>query len=170
MKKLLASAGALLLAIALSLPALAQQQSPAIAGQNLVVPQVPTVGTGDLFQDVTGGVPQAPAYYATAAQIAGVPGYVNGGAVLTGWSFTFANTQTSYFIQPAGTLAAGTITAAPNPSDGQRECFLSTQTSTGITWTANTGQSLSNAPTAGVAMVPACMTYSKATATWYRSP
>ena len=150
------------LAVAFGIP-LAFSQAP-------LVPQVPNVGTADLFQDVVNGTPTAQGFYATAAAINGVPGYVNGGAVLTAWTFTFGNTQTSYFIQPAGTLATGTLTTAPNPGDGQRECFLSTQTQTAITWTANTGQTLANAPTAGVAMTPQCMTYSRATATWYRSP
>ena len=149
--------------------ALALAASLAVS-QQISVPLVTNVGTADLFQDVVGGYPQSPTYYATAAQIAGVPGYVNGGAALTAWTYTFGNSVTNYFIQPAGTLATGTLTTAPNPGDGQRECFLSTQTQTAITWTANTGQSLSNAPTAGVANTPQCMTFSRATATWYRSP
>jgi hypothetical protein len=134
------------------------------------VPQVSQVNPGDLFLDVVNGAPQAQSAYATPGQIAGVPGYVNGGAATTGFTFTFGNSQTDYFIQPAGTLATGTLTTAPNPSDGQRECFLSTQTQTALTWSANTGQSINNAPTAGVAMTPICITFSKATATWYRSP
>ena len=140
------------------------------AAQTYLPPIAPVIGTSDLFVDVVNGVATAPTQYASAAQIAGVPGYVNGGAVVTAWTYTMTNSQTSYFIQPAGTLATGTLTTAANPSDGQRECFLSTQTQTAITWTANTGQTLNNAPTAGVAMTPQCMTYSKATATWYRSP
>jgi hypothetical protein len=141
-----------------------------IAIAQVVVPTVANVGTTDLFADVVNGVPSANTRFATAAAIAGVPGYVNGLAVLTAWTFTFGNTQTTYFIQPAGTLATGTLTTAPNPADGQRECFLSTQTQTALTWSANTGQTMVNAPTAGVAMTPICMTFSLATASWYRSP
>lgn len=137
--------------------------------QSISVPMLQNVGPTDLFQDVVGGQPQAQSKYVTAAQIAGVPGYVNGGAVLTAFTFTYGNSQEYYFIQPAGTLATGTLTTAPNPGDGQRECFFSTQTQTAITWTANTGQSLANAPTAGVANSGQCMTYSAATSTWYRS-
>lgn len=135
-----------------------------------LVPKVANVGTADCFMDVVGGFPTAQGYCAPAAAIAGVPGYVNGGAQTTGFSFTFGNTQTSYFIQPAGTLATGTLTTAANPADGQRECFLSTQTQTALTWNANTGQSMNNAPSAGVAMTPVCMQFSLATATWYRAP
>ena len=95
---------------------------------------------------------------------------MDGGAVSTAFTFTFGNTQTNYIIRPAGTLATGTLTAAPNPADGQRECFLSTQTQTALTWNANTGQSISGAPTAGVANTAVCMVYEAAAATWYRSP
>ena len=141
--------------------ALAQTYPPPVVG---------TVGTADLFQDVVNGTGQSQSNYASAAQIAGVPGYVNGGVAVTAWTYTFGNSTTDYFIQPAGTLATGTLTAAASPSDGQRECFLSSQTQTALTWSANTGQTMNNAPTAGVANVPACMTFSKASATWYRSP
>lgn len=160
MKKLLLGAAALLVAAG----------GVAIAQLNVNPATVLSVGTADLFQDIVAGAPSPSSRYASAAQIAGVPGYVNGGAVVTAWAFTFGNAQTDYFIQPTGTLATGVLTTAPNPGDGQRECFLSTQTQTAITWTANTGQSLANAPTAGVAMTPQCMTYSAATLTWYRSP
>ena len=132
-------------------------------------PVTPTIGTTDLFPNVVGGAPQPGNFYSSAAQIAGVPGYVNGGVAVTAFTYTFGNSVTSYFIQPAGTLATGTLTTAANPSDGQRECFLSTQTQTALTWNANTGQTINNAPTAGVAFTPICITYSKATATWYRS-
>ena len=136
----------------------------------VTLPQVTSVDPTDLIQVVPNGAPSAGNKYSTAAKINGVVGYANGGAATTGWTFTMANGQTNYFIQPAGTLATGVLTLPPNPGDGQRACFLSTQTQTAITWTANTGQSLSNAPTAGVAMVPQCMQFSATTATWYRSP
>ena len=165
MRRFIAAFGAALLLLAGGY-ALAQVGGNTTA----LVPKVANVGTADVFPDVVGGQPSSQQYFATAAAIAGVPGYVNGGAQTTGFSFTFGNTQTSYFIQPSGTLATGTLTTAPNPGDGQRECFLSTQTQTALTWNANTGQSMNNAPTAGVAMTPVCMTYSAATATWYRSP
>lgn len=143
------------------------------SAQSIYVPQAQTVGTSDLFQDVVNGSPQAPEYYVTAAQIAGVPGYVNLGVITTGNTYTFGNSQTNFFAQPAATLAAVTLTAASNPSDGQRECFLSTQTTTSLTWNANSTlftQSISGAPTAGVANTPVCMTFVKSLSTWYRSP
>ena len=136
----------------------------------VTLPPVVNVGTADKIAVIPGGQPGPGNKYATAAQINGVPGYVNGGITTTGWLHTFGNAETNFFMQPAGTLALGGITAAAHPGDGQRECFLSTQTQTGITWTANTGQSITNAPTAGVAMVPVCMTWNAATSTWLRSP
>ena len=47
---------------------------------------------------------------------------------LTGFSLTFANGQTYWQIQPAGTLATGTFTFEPNPGDGARECVRSLHT------------------------------------------
>jgi hypothetical protein len=138
-------------------------------GQVISVPLVATVGTSDIFADIVGGQPGVPSQFATAAQIAGVPGYVNLGAATTGNTYTYTNSQTYMLMQPAGTLAAVTLTAAVNPSDGQRECFLSTQTTTSLTWNANTGQTISGAPTAGVANTGACMTYVKSLAAWIRS-
>lgn len=136
----------------------------------VTLPNVVSVGTTDRIEVVVGGVPTTQSKFASASQINGVVGYSNGGAVSTAWTKTMGDSETNFFIQPAGTLATGTLTTSANPGDGQRNCFLSTQTQTAITWTANAGQALSNAPTAGVAMVPQCMQYSAATATWYRSP
>lgn len=139
--------------------------------QTIIIPQVGNVGTGDLFQDVVNGIPQAPGYYSTAAQIAGVPGYNNLGVITTGNTYTFGNATTNMIAQPSGTLAAVTLTASANPGDGQTNCFLSTQTTTSLTWNANSTvvtQSISGAPTAGVANTKYCMLWNKANATWYR--
>lgn len=137
--------------------------------QTMPVPLVPSVGPSDLFADVVNGMPTAQNQFATAAQIAGVPGYQNLGVATTGNTYAYANATTYMLMQPAATLAAVTLTAAPNPSDGQRECFLSTQTTTALTWNANTGQTISGAPTAGVANTGACMTFVKSLAAWIRS-
>lgn len=142
--------------------------TPVIA-QTVVVPVVPSVGTADLFADVTNGYPTAQTQYATAAQIAGVPGYVYN-VPLTAFTLTFGNSQTDLILNPAGTLATGTLTTAANPSDGQRECVVSSQTQTALTWSAATGQTITNPPTALVALTPVCMTFVKALSTWFRSP
>ncbi len=133
------------------------------------LPVLSVVNANDLFQDIVHGAPQAGNFYVTAAQIAGVPGYTKVIPV-TAFSLTFANTQTDMILIPAGTLATGTITTAPNPSDGQRECVISSQTQTALTFTANTGQTVTNGPTALVALTPVCMTYSASNLTWNRSP
>lgn len=140
-----------------------------IALAQIVVPQQPTIGPSDLIQIVPNGQPQPNSVYVHPQQIAGAPGYDNLGAITTGNTYVFGNSTVYMFAQPSGTLAAVTLTTAPNPSDGQRECFLSTQTTTALTWNANTGQSISGEPTAGVADTPACMTYVLSAQTWYRS-
>lgn len=126
---------------------------------------------GDAVQVLPFQLPAAGNKYASVGSAAGTWTYVNGGAQTTGFSVTFVNGQVSYFIQPAGTLATGTLTTEPNPGDGKRECFLSTQTQTALTWTANTGQTIaSSVPASGVANSPRCIQYSSATATWYSAP
>jgi hypothetical protein len=91
---------------------------------------------------------------------------------VTGFSFTPGNTVTLLFLNPAGTLGTGTITFPANPSEAQEFCWLSSQTQTAITMTANTGQSIVNGAlgsvTAGVAGTLYCWRYIGVTATWYR--
>jgi hypothetical protein len=155
--------------LGLALAALFALSGPAIA-QTIQVPQASTINTNDLIQVVPHGAPTAGNVYATPAQVTGVPGYINLGVATSGNTYTFGNSTTDIFMQPAATLAAVTLTTAANPSDGQRECFLSTQTTTALTWNANSGQTINGAPTAGVANTPICVTYVLAKLTWYRSP
>src|SRR5215470_16899729 len=54
------------------------------------------------------------------------------------------------------------------PSTGFSLTFSQAQTA--LTWLANTGQFISGAPTALVAGVPACITYSASNLTWNLSP
>ncbi len=141
------------------------------AAQYATVPQVLSVGPTDLFADVVGGRPTPNTVYATAAMIAGVPGYTY--SVLTdAFSVTVANGTQLLFINPAGTLSTGTVTFMPNPGDGQRFCMMSSQTQSAITPTANTGQTISavaiGAVTALTAGVEVCYFYRAANATWYR--
>jgi hypothetical protein len=157
MKKLIAVA--LLISTALAGYALAQVYPPPIA---------PNVGTADLFADVVNGAPGPGTTYVKAAQISGVPGYQYV-VPLTAFSLTYNAGQIYMILNPAGTLATGTVTTEANPGDGQRECILSTQTQTALTVTANTGQSIANAPTALTANTGACWTYVRAIATWERS-
>lgn len=137
-----------------------------------VIPQVVAINTSDLFQDVVRGSPQVGNYYATAAQIAGVPGYIFAGTALTGaTTAAFTNSATDYFgVDTAATTL--TITTAPIPSDGQRECVLiSGTTAATITLSATTGQTVvGGSAITGSLTVPSCWTYVLANGTWYRSP
>lgn len=137
--------------------------------QVITVPQVVSVGPGDLFQDVVNGSPAVGNKYATAAQINGPIGYLNEGVLATGQTIAFGNATTEVYAQSSGTIAAVTLTASANPGDGQLNCYLNIATTSGITWNANTNQSISGAPTAGVANTKACMIWNAANATWYRA-
>lgn len=144
---------------ALFLAGAAHAQVPAI-------PQVTNVGPNDLFPAVVGGNPSGGNQYAKAAQISGVAGYAIT-TPLTAFSLTFGNSQQYYLITPAGTLATGTFTMAPNPGDGQRACIRSTQTQTAVTITANTGQTMGGtAVTAMVANTTYCWFYAASLAAW----
>src|ERR1700722_16368564 len=103
-----------------------------------IVPKVTNVGPTDVFQDVVGASPYAGNQYATAAQIAGVPGYHFFGTITTDPAYTVPNGVTDLFAHAAGTISTVTITTEPNPADGKRECWYLDQTTTTLTWTANT--------------------------------
>ncbi|HEV2674149.1 MAG TPA: hypothetical protein VGV37_06365 [Aliidongia sp.] len=138
--------------------------------QQIPVPQVQSLGSTDLVPVIPGGQPQAATYYATAGQVAGVFAY-SIQAPLTAFTITDGNGVSFLFLNPAGTLATGTLTMMAVPSDGQNFCLESTQTQTAITISANTGQSLGGTlatPTALVANTRYCWLYSRSAATWYR--
>lgn len=133
------------------------------------LPKVQSVGPTDLIQVIPGGVPGVQSQYATAALTNGIQGY-QVVVPLTAFSLTFNNGQMWFLLQPAGTLATGTITMQPNPGDGQRACVRSTQTQTAITITANTGQTIGGtAVTALVANTTVCWTYQASVSTWWPS-
>ena len=87
-------------------------------------------------------------------------------APTTGFSYTITAPLT--ILNPAGTLAAGTITMPASPTDGMRVRFSSTQIITALTVSANTGQSIVNALTALTAGGFAEYMYRSANTTWYR--
>jgi hypothetical protein len=95
---------------------------------------------------------------------------------LTG--FSISPVSSDLVLNPAGTLATGTVTFPTNPIDGQRLTITSTQTQTAITLTAGTGDTINNAVTALVANTPVTYRYSLNGAigtagtnarTWFRS-
>jgi hypothetical protein len=85
----------------------------------------------------------------------------------TGFSYTFAAGTTNLVMNPAGTLATGTITMPAAPSDGMTITFSSSQAITALTVNANTGQSIVGAPTALLAGGSAIIIYRLSNTTWY---
>lgn len=142
----------------------------AFAQTSITIPTLQNVDpVHDLFNDVVRGQPKAGNQYVTGGQISGTNAYHNGGVASTAFTYTFAAGEKYFLIQPAGTLATGTLTTEAHPGPGQQECFFSTQTQTALTWTANTGQTMdSSAPSAGVASTLQCIIYDSAKTTWYR--
>lgn len=65
----------------------------------------------------------------------------------TGFSNTIPNFCSSYIIDPAGTLATGTIIMPASALTGLIVVIRTTQTLTSLTVSANTGQTIKNAPT-----------------------
>jgi hypothetical protein len=68
----------------------------------------------------------------------------------TGFSYTFASGTQMLVINPAGTLATGTITMPAAPADGMVVTISSTQPITALTVNANTGQTISNGGARGL--------------------
>jgi hypothetical protein len=87
----------------------------------------------------------------------------------TGFSYTFAVGTNVLVMNPAGTLATGTITMPLAPADGMTITFSSTQTITALTVNANTGQSIVSAVTTVAANGGAVYLYRLANTTWYRT-
>ena len=85
----------------------------------------------------------------------------------TGFSYTFAAGTTVLVMNPAGTLATGTITMPAAPADGMTISFSSTKTITALTVNANTGQSIVGAPTVLPANQAGGYVYRLANTTWY---
>lgn len=104
MNKLLAFAAATLL--------LGSLAAPDVRGQSAIVPQVQSIGSTDLFQDVVSGIPQATNYYATAGQIGTygltLPGAIDGNALIGG---DFTTNLFAYTTTPAAVNGTSTYVA-----------------------------------------------------------
>jgi hypothetical protein len=87
----------------------------------------------------------------------------------TGFSYTFAAGTQVLVMNPAGTLATGTITMPVSPADGMTITFSSTQIITALTVNANTGQSIVSAVTTLAANQSATYVYRLSNTTWYPS-
>ena len=86
----------------------------------------------------------------------------------TGFIYTFAAGTQTLVINPAGTLATGTILMPALPVDGMTIRFSSSQVITAVLVAPNAGQSIVGAVTALVAGGSAQYLYRLANATWYR--
>jgi hypothetical protein len=149
----------------------------AIAGvaiaQTVSLPLATAVGKGDYVQVIKNGSPSAQSLYTATGGVAGIENY-SYQIPLTGFTITVANGIDFLYLNPAGTLATGTLTMMANPGDGQRFCVSSTQTQTAITINANTNQTLSaiglgaTPITALVANTRYCWFYSTALSAWVR--
>lgn len=85
----------------------------------------------------------------------------------TGFALTLGDFVWHTVIDPAGTLATGTITMPPNPVDGQIVNVRSSQVVTSLTVSANTSQSIKGNPTSlAVGGTFECM-FRLTNTTWY---
>ena len=85
----------------------------------------------------------------------------------TGFSYTFAAGTQVLVMNPAGTLATGTITMPASPADGMTITFSSSQQITALTLSGNTGQSVVSATTFLPAKTGVSYVYRLANTTWY---
>jgi len=85
----------------------------------------------------------------------------------TAFSYTFAAGTNVLVINPAGTLATGTITMPASPADGMTISFSSTQSITALTVAGNTGQSIVGNPSTMLAGGAATFVYRLSNTTWY---
>lgn len=138
----------------------------------VAIPYVPSINQNDVLQIVPRGFPSAQTVYATAGQVAGVEQY-SYQVPLTGFAITPPNLTALLYLNPAGTLATGTLTMPAVASDGQRLCVEDSQTQTAITIAANTGQTLASfglgAVTALTANTKYCWLYQGSAASWIRT-
>jgi len=91
---------------------------------------------------------------------------------VTGFSITVSDGVETLILDPAGTLATGTVILPASANDGDIFNLTSSQTITGLTVSPSNGQSVKNAPTALTVSTTAPMGYSfiynSSNSTWYR--
>lgn len=86
----------------------------------------------------------------------------------TGFSLTIGKGQDYFLLDPAGTLATGTITMMAAPMDGEVSCIASTQIVTVLTHSPNAGQTILGGIASLTVSGVACWLYRATNATWYR--
>ena len=85
----------------------------------------------------------------------------------TAFSYTFASGTQTLIINPAGTLATGTVTMPAAPADGMVITVESTQIITALTLSGNTGQSIVGVPATLFPNQPLSYVYRLSNTTWY---
>jgi hypothetical protein len=85
----------------------------------------------------------------------------------TAFAYTFAAGTQVLVMNPAGTLATGTITMPASPADGMTITFSSSQQITALTLNGNTGQTVVGAVTFLPAKTGVSYVYRLANTTWY---
>jgi hypothetical protein len=85
----------------------------------------------------------------------------------TAFAYTFAAGTQVLVMNPAGTLATGTITMPASPADGMTITVESTQQVTAVTVSANTGQSIVGSAVQLIPNQPLSWVYRLTNTTWY---
>lgn len=129
----------------------------------VTLPQVATLGQSDVTNVLPNGLPVVGNQYAPLGWIASIDEY-SVQVPVTAFSITVPNGVDFLVLNPAGTLATGTLTMAATAFDGQKFCLYDSQTQTAITIQANTGQTLNTTigiatPTALTAKTMYCWRY-----------
>ena len=85
----------------------------------------------------------------------------------TGFSYTFASGTQTLIINPAGTLATGTITMPAAPADGMVIWITTTKQIVALTVNGNTGQTLTSGVTSLAPNQSVAYLYRSSNTTWY---
>jgi len=88
---------------------------------------------------------------------------------VTGFSQTIPGHIGVYVLEPAGTLAAGTLRLPASPPDGKQQTITSTQTITSLTLSTSDGSTIIGGVTTLAANTPIRYVYNLANTKWYRA-
>lgn len=126
-----------------------------------------TAGPHNTLSGLQGGT-SGEYYHLTANEVRNARNTLERVVPTTGFTNTIANTTSYYIIEPAGTLATGTLTMPASPVNEQVVTVASTQIITALTHSPNTGQTLKGALTTIAVDGNASWIYRTANTTWYR--
>ena len=126
-----------------------------------------TAGPHNTLSGLQGGT-SGEYYHLTANEVRNARNTLERVVPTTGFTNTIASTTSYYVIEPAGTLATGTLTMPASPVNEQVVTVASTQEITALTHSPNTGQTLKGALTTIAVDGNASWIYRTANTTWYR--